>query len=327
MQRRPDAEDAKPLGRAELSRNRTLVEASEAVPAEFDHLERFLKLPTMRRNEVGRDELEAVSAALTPPSRPPWVAGTLRPQRARLSGPPGLKLRHRGSDLEPLFIWNPDDRAVYNDLNYPWGCVCRVVTATGSGSGVIVGPRHVLTASHVVDWATDGAGIVEVHRAGATVAAVSSIAAVWAYSKITGDDVGYSELDEDYAVLVTTERLGDRFGWYGTRTYNSSWDDEAYWWNVGYPGDVAGGSFPIFQRFKELDEDEWDYGPARAMTTSADTMKGQSGGPMFGFWDDGPYVVAVVSAQGAVFFSGDENWCSGGNLLTRLVNHARANDP
>jgi hypothetical protein len=48
---------------------------------------------------------------------------------------------------------------------------------------------------------------------------------------------------------------------------------------------------------------------------------------MFGFWSDGPYVVAVMSAIGNIFASGDENWCSGGSDLTRFVNRARSGDP
>jgi V8-like Glu-specific endopeptidase len=229
--------------------------------------------------------------------------------------------------LDPLFIWGADDRHVYNDTNYPWGCVCRIVTAIGVGSGVIVGPRHVLTASHIVDWNTNGAGTVEVHRAGPSVSAISAIVRVWYFTKIIPPGVDWSEVDEDYAVLITADRIGDRFGWLGVRTYRSRWDDEPYWENIGYADDVAGQMFPIHQRDKELDEDEFDYGSGRSMTTSADTLKGQSGSPLFAFWADGPYVVAVVSAQGTYFLSGDENWCSGGSQMTRLVNHARSNDP
>jgi len=73
-----------------------------------------------------------------------------------------------------------------------------------------------------------------------------------------------------------------------------------------------------------MDEDEWDYGSGRAMTTSADIMPGQSGSPMFGYWDDEvPDVVAVVSAHGSVWASGTENWCAGGTDLGRLVRQAR----
>jgi len=112
-------------------------------------------------------------------------------------------------------------------------------------------------------------------------------------------------------VIATDQRLGDRFGWMGTRTYDSAWDGEDYWRSIGYPGDMpegAGGLFPVHQRDQNLDEDEWDYGSARAMTTSADVMEGQSGSPIFGFWPDDivPYVVAVVAAHGSVYASGTE---------------------
>jgi hypothetical protein len=56
-------------------------------------------------------------------------------------------------------------------------------------------------------------------------------------------------------------------------------------------------------------------------------MKGQSGSPMFGFWDDGPYAVAVMSAFGNVWASGFENWCSGGSDLGRVVKQARDENP
>lgn len=267
---------------------------------------------------IARVSIKKLSARRIEPVRPDWVASAPVPARAALPLRP--KMRHRGNEVTPLLVFAPDDRRTYNDRRYPWGTICRVVTAAGTGSGVIVGPRHVLTASHVVDWSRDGACTVEVHRAGGSVRATTPITRVWFFTKVTGT-VDYFENDEDYAVLVTRERIGDRFGWLGTRTYNSSWDGDPYWWNIGYPGDIGSGLTPTFQRSKELDEDAWDWGGGRSMTTDADTFFGNSGGPMFGFWEDGPYVVAVISSQ-----SSSENWCSGGDDMTRLVRHARTVD-
>ena len=45
---------------------------------------------------------------------------------------------------------------------------------------------------------------------------------------------------------------------------------------------------------------------------------------VFGFWPDGPYVVAVASAQEP---DGSKNWFSGGSYLTHLVTSARADYP
>jgi V8-like Glu-specific endopeptidase len=309
----------RPLTWSEQRDQSTTIEATREVPEELRRLwsdlsvSRPIAVTTIER---GADDRPGSTSG----HRPLWVGSVLKPRPApRLSRP---RVRHRGVALDPLVVWGADERRIYHDARYPWGCVCRVL-GRGIGSGVLVGPRHVLTASHVVDW--NAGATIEVHRAGGTVAATAQAVKGYAYTRITEND--YTTLDEDYAVLVTEERLGDRFGWMGTRTYDSDWDDEDYWYSIGYPTDIEGGLFPVWQNEQNLDEDEWDYGSARAMTTSADLTEGQSGSPMFGFWGDIPYVVAVVAASGEVFASGTENWCSGGSDLTRMVNQARADDP
>jgi V8-like Glu-specific endopeptidase len=259
-----------------------------------------------------------------PAYRPPWVSASFSPQRA--ARPEPVLIRHHGTGLTPLTVWQPESRNIYNDTTYPWGCVCRIITAHGAvGSGVLIGPRHVLTASHVVDWTTDESEVIEVHRSGGTVAATTFDTAAFAFTHISS--VGYTTLDEDYAVLILNERLGDRFGYMGFKQYDSAWDDDHVWWTIGYPTDIGSGLLPTFQRDQSLDEDEWDLGSGRAMTTSADTMQGQSGSPMFGWWGGSPYVVAVVSAEGEVVLSGLENWCSGGADLNRTINKMRADFP
>src|SRR5262249_34400599 len=145
-------------------------------------------------------------------------------------------------------------------------------------------PRHVLTASHVVDWSTDQPERIEIHFAGNTPRATGFTSVAWAFTQIQGDSAPSDQLDEDYAVIVMNEneRFGDQFGWLGTKEYDSSWDGETYWSSMGYD---ANGTFPMFQTDRWLDEDALDFGSGRAMTTSADLVGGQSGSPMFGFWD------------------------------------------
>lgn len=258
-------------------------------------------------------------AVTTTPKIPSWFGVHPIPEKALLPIPP--RISNKGEDAQPLTMFSPENRRIYNDLSYPWGTICRVITAAGAGSGVIVGPRHVVTASHVVDWSGNTGGTVEVHRSGSTVRASTAITRIWYYTKVTGT-VGWFEQDEDYAVLITSQRIGDLFGWMGTRTYNSAWDNEPYWWNIGYPGSIGSGIRPTYQRNARLDEPWYDLGPARAMSTRADLTPGNSGGPMFGFWSNGPYVVAVASSE-----TSDKNWCSGGSWLTNLVSHAISQDP
>ena len=150
-----------------------------------------------------------------------------------------------------------------------------------------------------------------------------------AYTQITGDP-GVAQVDEDYAVLITRDRIGDAYGYFGVKQYDSGWDDDHLWTTMGYAGDapVPGqGMHPMSQGPVALDEDEFDLGSGRAMTTSADTIKGQSGSPTFGMWGGIASVVAVISAVGNVWFSGIENWCAGGADLNHLINGARNDHP
>ena len=67
-----------------------------------------------------------------------------------------------------------------------------------------MGPNYVLTASHVVNWSVPGGvnWVVEVHRAGPTVSAISAIRRVFAFTRVTGS-IGWTEFDEVYAVRET----------------------------------------------------------------------------------------------------------------------------
>ena len=305
--------EVRPLASGARAAWEIIVKASGARPAEEGPRFAVRRARSRRR----------VRSAILDPARPPWIAFRPTPRLLPRERPP--LLRHRGQPLHPLSIIGNDDRKVYQDLSYPWGCVCKVRVSGGRfGSGVLIGPRHVLTASHVLDWGTKRA-TVEVHRFDSFTRAVSPVVAVWAYEEV-GAKPTYSNIDEDYAVLVLRDRLGDRFGYFGCRTYDSAWDDKPYWRNIGYAGNVSSVR-PLYERDFHLDEDEADYGDGRAMTSGGDHCKGQSGGPIFAFWSGRPYVVAVVSADGEMMLSGEENWCSGGSQLTQLVKDARSGDP
>ena len=256
------------------------------------------------------------------PYIPEWVDVRAKPTSAQKLSKYRPRVRLGDKEVDPLVVLGSDERRTYNTTAYPWGCICKVIAGGFTGSGIIVGPRHVLTASHVVNWNAPGgvSGSVEVHRNGGAVRAITRIVRVHAFTRVTGS-VGWFELDEDYAVLTTASPIGSAFGYLGVKTYNSSWDGDSYWANVGYPGDVGSAMVPTRQWSKWLDEHSFDLGSGRAMDTNADINPGNSGGPMFAWWSNGPYVVAVVSAHDP---GDNENYCSGGRDLTRLVSVARS---
>jgi hypothetical protein len=146
------------------------------------------------------------------------------------------------------------------------------------------------------------------------------------YTKV--GSVTITNVDEDYVVLVLNDRLGEDIGgWLGYRTYDSSWDGKAWWKSIGYASDLGGADRPVYQGDFKLDEDDFDYGPGRAMTTEdGDFMPQQSGSPVFTWFTSSkwPKVVGVASAMDA---DGSANYISGGPWLSELIGIARANYP
>lgn len=59
---------------------------------------------------------------------------------------------------KPSVVFLPDERYTFADSRFPWSLVGKIRTASGSASGVVVGPRHVLTVSHAINWRRDSAG-------------------------------------------------------------------------------------------------------------------------------------------------------------------------
>ncbi len=221
-------------------------------------------------------------------------------------------------------IFNADDRRAFRDTSYPWSTIGLVETNRGSASGVMIGPRHMLTVSHVIDWtappgfAADWVRFTPSYYDGGAPFGESYGIHVYWYLQEDGDGfITGAEGDFDYVVVVLDRRQGETTGWMGARGYDDAWDSLAVWSHMGYPADLNSGQRPTWQGGFQIDGTD---APAQSILHQADVFVGQSGGPIFGFWagDVGPRAVAVQSWQTSA-----NNGASGSMDMRDLVAQAR----
>lgn len=234
---------------------------------------------------------------------------------------PRFKSKGIFGKINPHIVYPPDNRFLFDATYYPYGAIGRITTPLGTGTGVMVGPRHVLTVSHAIDWDNTGGGWVVFEPAffGTTAPFGSSFGTrVYFQDKVRGS-IGSFEGRRDYAVVVLNDRIGEITGWHGTKSYNNSWDGSDYWFHLGYPSDMSS----IFRTMQVPISLNAVGARHRAMRMShrGDSVPGHSGGPFFGMWEDGPYVVALQSHEYSGVF-GSRNYASGGRIMTGLVRKA-----
>jgi len=295
------------------------------------------KYGRMSPQEVVRGIKSSLSASeASRPFRPDWIDYTPHPKISTATKP--LLQRIDGRPVEPFYgVFGADDRQVYYPSGYPWSCVGKILVwndfsqpnPSWSGSGVLIGGRVVLTAGHMAPWGSSNWAmqfIPAFYDGGSTLGAgVSS----W-----VSDYYGYNTNNNvsawDMLVLRLYTPLGTSYGYFGTKNYSSSWQGGNYWTLAGYPGAVAGGNRPSRQMWWPVLDDDSD-GSAEEVEFEADATPGNSGGPVFGFWNGQPYAIATVSGGSKTTFLWwtleDTNVGAGGGALNSLVAWARSNWP
>jgi V8-like Glu-specific endopeptidase len=221
-------------------------------------------------------------------------------------------------------VFGTDNRRAFQDTTYPWSTIGLVQTNRGSGSGVMIGPRHMLTVSHVIDWtappgfAADWVRFTPSYFDGNAPFGEAYGEHIYWYLQEDGDGfISGNEGDYDYVVVVLDRRLGETTGWMGARGYDDDWDTLDVWSHMGYPADLNSGQRPTWQGGFPVDGT--DAG-AQSILHQADVFPGQSGGPVFGFWQGevGPRAIAVQSWQ-----TSSNNGASGSMDMRDLVALAR----
>jgi V8-like Glu-specific endopeptidase len=272
--------------------------------------------------------------------RPRGVESSFLPEQA----PPTHRRQAAGKGRDKGgTIFDTDDRYLFQDTAFPWRTTGKVRTAGGWGSGCTIGPRHVLTASHVVNWDSDGRGNVgwitftpgyfDGRGPWGEIAATEVIFWEEAPGTLTDQETAF-----DYVVLVMAERIGELIGYPGYRTYNDDWNDGEFWQYIGYPGELASGERPAFQGDAVVSSQQ-DFSlngnSGYVLGHFNEFTPGQSGGSAWGWWGEEPWprVVGVGSTIGSTAVqsptgstTGDNEY-GGGPALSSIISWARTNRP
>lgn len=300
---------------------------------------RYQRIPTARL-DARKIDLERLSGEMNG-QRPSGIATTFLP---KLGKPTHVLRPGRGKGLDRGgSIFGSDDRYLFDDRAFPWRTTGKVRTVGKWGSGTVIGPRHVLTASHVVNWTGGSGGGVawltftpgyfDGSGPWGEIAATRVIYWQQAPGTLTDQQTAF-----DYAVLVMEQRIGDIVGYPGYRTYDDDWNGGSYWQYIGYPGELSSGERPAFQGggvISTLANHGLSGQTGYLLGHFNEFTPGQSGGAIWGWWDGEPWprVVGVGSTIGdtavkstSVGTSGDNEY-GGGPALSALISWARTNYP
>jgi hypothetical protein len=248
--------------------------------------------------------------------RPPWLGiqyqPRIRPRLLNAYAPAGHMRPRISESLGSDWPWTTCGRLFIN----------RTDGVKKAGTGVLVGPRLLLTASHNMPWDNPQASIrfVPAYRNGNDPRFGHAYVDGWRGVVNEFDVTGL-----DYVICRLNWRIGDRAGWLGSAWRSSeSFYYNGSWLSVGYPGSFMNGERPALEvpvPVHDIDND----GDGLEIETHLFAFEGWSGGPMWGWVVDQPRIVGVVSGYETDVFDPTRTVFAGGQHMVNLVNFGWAN--
>lgn len=306
---------------------RDLADLAELEGEDIDDLRRSLPVPAVFLDLYPDGTLAVPQVERTSPGLPAALAGR-DVWSAAPSGDDGAPHAVE-APLSPRTVFGPDGRYNFYDTSYPFSTTGKIESPRGVCTGTMVGSRHVLTASHCIQWNADNTtGWVRFRPMAYD--NTSPFGEAWgtltySYRQVPGPAISHSEIAFDFVVVVLDRHIGNATGSMGSRTYTSAWNNAGWWGNVGYPTMIGGSMRPAFQNgcsITSVVDQCWTNWCSLQLLSHCDITPGNSGGPLWASWTDGPSVVAVASAEDP-----SNNHFAGGALLPTIIQHARNTSP
>ena len=236
-----------------------------------------------------------------PSFRPPSLNLTLKPLTLPFTDPHLKQFLAIAPNSSALFL----RKAVQDQtrMSYPYTTFGKVFLRDGprrgSCSGTLVGPNLLLTANHCISWSSTGNWSLEFIPAfNAEVADSRPWGGAFA-RQCLGVDTGVTD-GRDYAVCELDSPVGLSAGWLG---WKASVKDQFYkdmkggWSSVGYPFNFRGGQVPVTEEGVRMVKVESSGGEGGKVMASAPYVEaGWSGGPVFAWEGEEPFVAGVVTA-------------------------------
>ncbi|MFZ1985350.1 MAG: hypothetical protein WAU91_13110 [Desulfatitalea sp.] len=279
--------------------------------------------------------------------RPPWLDLEYMPKLHPFRAP----LRDRGYGMAKTYQFiepishspgpRPSPIPSINEAlrySYPWRTIGIVATGngtdfanpTGGGSGVLVGRNLMLTASHVVPWGR-GPGqwwmrFIPGYRAGDRDPEPHASSFVEHFYGTFVDINDFEAGGKDYVICKLYRPLGDALGWMGGRSFG---DEDDYfsrrYISVGYPDSF--GMKPAVEFDIDIDDIDSDGGGLELETTFGTSPFGHgwSGGPLWLWENDKPYVVGILSGAEKDELDPRRWVFGGGGLMVDRIKYGQAN--
>ena len=261
------------------------------------------------------------------------------------------------SDISTMDLVNGESRRIFLNRAYPWSSCGQLWMGAdpnapeGVGSGVLVGPRHVLTCYHCVPLRPNGkiteTFFVPSHYRNAPAGnkdapyGVHRVKHAYWYGKRHPNDRSNEYNSVDYAVMILEKPTG--LGWAGTTVFKKEWVNRTDLCHVGYPGVDKRNTLKNFLQgrpsfeggFRIQKSEDYTYNSpdgkklhGRKLFTDADVFGGQSGGPIMHATKDSATVMGVCSAEGPVDGTGwspDNGFAAVTPSVVSLINWTRKN--